>query len=70
MMSGNDVVVAVEHGQLVAGFRQHGVFFGNRIYLFADEVSLQKFSQNPNHFANEALQAMRAGTLANQQTMR
>jgi thiol-disulfide isomerase/thioredoxin/YHS domain-containing protein len=70
MVSGNDIVLAVDQKQLVTGYRQHGVFFGNRVYLFADETSLQKFSQNPNHYANQALQAMRAETLARQQQMR
>jgi protein disulfide-isomerase len=62
VMSGDDVVLAVERGQTVSGRREHGVFFGKRIYLFADEGSLQRFSQNPDHYSNQALQAMRAGS--------
>jgi hypothetical protein len=45
----------------VPGRREHGVFFGRRVFLFADEASLEKFSRNPNHYANQVLQAMRSG---------
>ncbi|MBN2474735.1 MAG: thioredoxin family protein [Pirellulales bacterium] len=59
VLSGNDVVVAIEQGQSIAGRRQHGVFFGGKVYLFADETSLRKFTANPAHYATQALQAMR-----------
>lgn len=60
VMSGQDVVYALESGKLVPGYRRHGVYFGNRVYLFADEASLQKFSQNPHHYAAQALAATRS----------
>jgi len=62
VVSGNDVVLAVEQGQSVPGMRQHGVFFGNRVYLFAGEESLNKFARNPNLYANQALGAVRPGS--------
>jgi len=64
VMSGQDVVYALESGRLVPGHRRHGVYFGNRVYLFADEASLQKFSQNPHHYAAHALAATRSASSA------
>ncbi|MGD0896844.1 MAG: thioredoxin family protein [Thermoguttaceae bacterium] len=66
--SGDDVVVAVEQGQSVAGTRDHGVTFAGRIYLFAHEVSLDKFSKNPRFYAERALQAMHSGRWPEPQT--
>jgi protein disulfide-isomerase len=60
VLSGSDVVRLVDFGQSVPGYREHGVFFGAKVYLFADEASLQRFSQNANHYANQALQATQA----------
>jgi thioredoxin-related protein len=57
--SGDDVVLAVEQGRSVPGFREHGVQFENHIYLFADEASLGKFRSNPHYYADRALQAIR-----------
>jgi YHS domain-containing protein len=57
--SGNDLVLTVEKNRAVPGTREHGVYFGGRVYLFADETSLQKFGSNPNFYAQQAVQAMR-----------
>jgi thiol-disulfide isomerase/thioredoxin/YHS domain-containing protein len=65
--SGNDIVLATEQGQSVPGMRQHGVFFGNRIYLFSDEATLERFSKNPNSYANQALEALRSGAYPSRQ---
>jgi thiol-disulfide isomerase/thioredoxin/YHS domain-containing protein len=65
-VSGNDVVLATEQGQAVPGLREHGVFFGNRVYLFAGEATLEKFARNPNLYANQAPGAVRAGAYAGQ----
>ncbi|HWA97402.1 MAG TPA: thioredoxin family protein [Pirellulales bacterium] len=59
VMAGNDPVLAMDDGQTVSGDRRHGVFFANRVYLFRDEDSLKRFSQNPNRYAAEVMQAMR-----------
>ena len=61
VVSGNDVVLATEQGQTVTGMREHGVFFGNRVYLFSSEATLEKFAKNPNLYANQALEALRSG---------
>jgi protein disulfide-isomerase len=60
VMSGNDLVMAVEQNQTALGMREHGVYFGNHIYLFTSEASLDKFSKNPNFYANHAVEALRA----------
>ena len=57
--SGNDVVLAAEVGQSVPGYRAHGVFYSGRVYLFAEEATLQKFSRNPAAYAGQATQATR-----------
>jgi hypothetical protein len=56
-ISGHDVVLAFEHGQYVLGKRQYGVEYQNRIYLFANEQSRQRFVQDGNRYAAQALQA-------------
>jgi YHS domain-containing protein/thioredoxin-related protein len=60
VLSGNDVVIALEQGRAVPGRREHGVLFYGQIYLFADEASLEKFARNPQHYASRVFQAMRA----------
>ena len=59
VISGNDLVLAIEQGQAVPGLRRYGVFFDHRVYLFADEASMQKFSSNPKNYANQAMEAQR-----------
>ncbi len=65
-VSGNDVVLAAEQGKAVPGMREHGVFFGPRIYLFSSEATLEKFSRNPNLYANQTLGSLRTGAYAGQ----
>jgi len=62
VLSGNDVVMAVDHGQMVAGRRQYGIFFAERIYLFSTEANLDKFSKAPERYASAARQVMQGGT--------
>ncbi len=59
VIAGDDVVLTLDQRQSVAGRREHGVFFGGRIYLFANEASLEKFSRDPHHYADAVLQSMR-----------
>jgi YHS domain-containing protein/thiol-disulfide isomerase/thioredoxin len=63
VLSGSDVVVATSEGRLVSGQREHGAFFGNRIYLFSSEDTLREFENNPNRYAGAAYQAMRSGAV-------
>ena len=62
VLGGNDVVRAVESGQMVPGYRRHGVFFGDRIYLFADEAALEKFSRDPNYYSSLLTRSAQAAT--------
>ena len=55
---GNDVVLAVEQSQSVAGRREHGGFHGGRLYLFANEETQQRFMKHPNYYAERALQRL------------
>jgi protein disulfide-isomerase len=57
VLSGNDPVLALDNQQLVPGRREYGVYSDNRVYLFADESSRQRFEQNPKRYAAESLQA-------------
>jgi YHS domain-containing protein/thiol-disulfide isomerase/thioredoxin len=61
MLSGDDVVLAVEQGRTVAGHCQHSVAFGGRVFLFADEGSLQRFSGNPKFYVERLTQAAQVG---------
>ncbi len=40
---GNDPVLAIDQGQMVAGNRTHALYFGDRMYLFANESTLTAF---------------------------
>ena len=59
MMSGDDPVLALDQSRAVPGSRKHGVFFGNRVYLFSSEQTLADFQRNPNRYAPEITQARR-----------
>ena len=59
MMSGDDPVLALDQSRSVPGSRKHGVFFGNRVYLFSSEQTLADFQKNPNRYAPEISQARR-----------
>lgn len=58
ILSGNDPVEFSESGRLTPGKRRHGVFFRNRIYLFASEESLERFWTSPQRYADTAREAM------------
>jgi YHS domain-containing protein len=60
--SGNDVVLALEVGRMVPGFREHGAQYDGHVYLFASEETLAKFQANPRYYAQRALQAVRPAT--------
>ena len=50
VLSGYDPVIAFENQKFLLGQRKHGVFFKNRIYLFANEENLKRFYQAPDRF--------------------
>lgn len=57
--SGSDVVLLLEEGRSVLGFREHGLQFDGHVYLFADEGTLEKFRSNPHYYADRASQSLR-----------
>jgi len=59
VLAGSDPVRALDDRQNIEGRREHGVYYENRVYLFADEASRERFSQNPKRYAAEVVQAMR-----------
>jgi len=63
VLSGYDPVVLIEHRHLEPGFRKHGVFYQEHIYLFSSEETLQRFWQAPEQYANATRAAMQANEL-------
>jgi len=57
--AGNDVVLTVDEGRTAVGHREHGVVFGNRVYLFSSEASLERFSKRPKYYADAFMQSSR-----------
>ncbi len=57
VLSGQDVVLAVDQGLSVPGTRAVGVSYDGHIYLFSSEASCQKFYQDPERYAG-AVQGM------------
>jgi YHS domain-containing protein/thiol-disulfide isomerase/thioredoxin len=57
ILSGHDAVLATDQGTAVPGRREFGVTYQNRVYLFSSEDSRRQFSQNPNRYAQQVLQA-------------
>lgn len=60
LLSGYDPVKFAEQRVEVPGKREHGISYGNRVILFADEASLARFSQNPTYYFEQAMQAITA----------
>jgi protein disulfide-isomerase len=64
VLAGCDAVYYSDRNQLVPGARQYGVFFRNRIFLFADESSAGAFRTDPAHYAARAEEATRTAATA------
>jgi YHS domain-containing protein len=52
--SGIDLVAAVDRDQVVPGRREHGTWYGGRLYLFASETTHQLFERYPERYASAA----------------
>jgi thiol-disulfide isomerase/thioredoxin/YHS domain-containing protein len=61
VMSGNDPVLLFDAGQQVVGSRRLGVFFGDRVYLFANEQTLAKFTADKKRYAEAVYVAENPG---------
>jgi len=68
VLSGNDVVLAVERGEMVPGRREHGGWFEGRVYLFSSEATFARFDANPYHYVSGLGQS--ASSTAGRQTDR
>ncbi len=60
-MSGYDPVLFVEEGRQVDGTRKLGLYFGDRIYLFATKESQDKFKADMRRYAEVIYQAENSG---------
>ncbi len=60
VLSGYDPTRYVNRGELVPGQRRHGMWFRGKIYLFADEESLERFSAAPEGYSQRAHEIMMA----------
>jgi YHS domain-containing protein len=49
-MAGIDPIELAERGRVLRGNRLYGVNHGGRVYLFANEQNLARFTQTPDHF--------------------
>jgi YHS domain-containing protein len=59
MFSGYDPVRYAERGEIVEGKRAYGLLTPDqRLFLFADEASYNKFNQSPGNYFSAARQAM------------
>lgn len=52
---GNDPVLAIDQGQMVPGNRTHALYFGNRMYLFANESTLTAFVNDRFRYSTAAV---------------
>ena len=57
VMSGMDVVLAVEEHRQVPGRREHGALYDHRVFLFSSEATFRRFDQDPTRYAAAAMQA-------------
>jgi YHS domain-containing protein/thiol-disulfide isomerase/thioredoxin len=55
IMAGSDIVRLTKHSEWAPGDRRHGVTYRSRVYLFANEYSLQEFRKSPHFYAREAV---------------
>jgi len=51
--NGQDVVLSLDKSKEVPGHRSHGVVYQSRLYLFANEDSLETFWENPSRYVAE-----------------
>jgi YHS domain-containing protein len=61
VMSGIDPVLFAEEGRQVPGTRDWGVYFGDRIYLFATAETRARFEANKRKYAEVVYQAENPG---------
>jgi YHS domain-containing protein/thioredoxin-related protein len=52
---GEDIVQMVDRNKRVIGNRKHGVYYEGRVYLFANQESLDAFAAKPQYYAEIAM---------------
>jgi YHS domain-containing protein len=62
VLSGIDVVVAVEENRQVPGRREYGAWYEGRMYLFSNEASFRKFDRDPGRYSAAAAQVAQASS--------
>lgn len=60
IISGNDPVVALEKNEIVAGRRQFGLLYENRMILFSSQESYDKFAKESKRYTTELQQALQS----------
>ncbi|GAB6165267.1 hypothetical protein JCM19992_12670 [Thermostilla marina] len=50
VLAGIDVVKALDSGRVEEGRREFGAWYRDRVYLFADEESFERFNMNPERY--------------------
>jgi thioredoxin-related protein/YHS domain-containing protein len=61
VLSGYDPTRFIDFGESVLGKREHGMRFRGRIYLFAEEATLERFQRSPEHYAQRSHEIMMRG---------
>ena len=62
VLSGFDPQRYIERGEIAIGQRQHGMWYRGKMYLFADEASLEQFQRRPEYYAQKSHELMMRGT--------
>jgi protein disulfide-isomerase len=57
MLSGYDPIRYFDRGEVVAGRREHGLYYGEQFYLFSDENTLEQFRGNAQRYVTLVQQA-------------
>lgn len=63
-LSGDDPVLAFEHGKSMPGQRRYGVVCQSRMYLFASPATRDAFAANPDKYAGRVALAEQGATAA------
>lgn len=61
VLAGYDPTRFIDHGVAIEGQRKHGMWFRGRMYLFAEEASLERFQRSPDYYAQRSHEIMMRG---------
>jgi protein disulfide-isomerase len=60
VLSGYDPIRYVDTGELVPGHRAHGLWYRDKMFLFASEGALDRFTQSPEYYTQRSHEIMSA----------